>query len=294
MLNFDFLIKQYEYALLAEQGLSENTRKSYLRDIKQLAAQFGFDVLSITTQDVITYFSGLYHKNLKPSSLSRKRSALVSFTNYLQENNYPVKIDMEKVPSVKFDYQFSGALTSEEMIAMLDKYPLDGHQNIRNKTILELLYCTGITISELSDLTLHDLYFTEKIMRITGKGNKQRFLPLSDYLVDLIQHYLAASRIHYLTKKSNDYLFLNKNGNKFHRFGLWKIIRQTILDQGINKHVSPHTFRHSFATHLLKAGVNLRIVQELLGHASIKTTQVYTNTELDYLIEEHRRYHPRA
>jgi integrase/recombinase XerD len=287
------LLDKYRYSLLSESGLSDNTIYSYIKDIELFYDFNKTDLLEVTTDEVLKYLSTLYKMEFAPSTISRKRSSLLSFYTFLEANGYHVKIDFEKVPGVKYDYHFPDVLSSEEMIDFLDKYPMETPQEIRNKTILEVLYSLGVRISELINLTTHSIYKKDKVILVTGKGNKQRYLPLSDYLLELIEHYCEHSRPHYQAKHYDDYLFLNKSGKKFSRMGLWKIIHQAILAQGINKPVSPHTFRHSFATHLLESGVNLRIIQELLGHSSIKTTQIYTNTDLRYVIENHRMYHPR-
>ena len=291
--EFLAFLQTYEYYLLSEQGMAENTIKSYIRDIKLLFYDLEKEFWEITTNDIIKYFAGLFKIELAPSTLARKRSSIFSFYQFLIDNDYPVKVCLEKIPSVKIDYQLPDIPSAEEIISLLDQYPTNSVQDIRNKTILEMLYSTGMRISELCNLTVHNVFFSEKILLVTGKGNKQRYLPLSNDMLNLIQIYVKNSRITFLKSKLNDYLFLNRYGDKFHRFGLWKIIHQAILEQGINKPFSPHTFRHCFATHLLEGGVNLRIVQELLGHSSIKTTQIYTNTDLGFLIEEHRRSHPR-
>ncbi|MCL2064705.1 MAG: tyrosine-type recombinase/integrase [Candidatus Cloacimonetes bacterium] len=283
----------YKLSLLSEDGLSNNTTNSYISDIKLFFEYLSKGVLEVSTNDVIEYLSELYQIGLAPSSISRKRSSLNSFFNYLQVNNHDINVDFEKIPSVKYDYQFPDVLTKEEMLDLLDKYPAETPQDIRNKAILEMLYSTGIRISELINLTTHSIYGKEKLILITGKGNKQRFIPLNDFLLDLLEHYINNSRNTYMNYKSDDTLFLNRFGKKFSRMGMWKIVHKIILEQGILKPLSPHTFRHSFATHLLESGVNLRIIQALLGHSSISTTQIYTNTDLRYILEEHGRCHPK-
>ena len=293
MRELELHLELFKLSLLSENGLSEKTTKSYTSDIKLFFEYFHKAIFEINTADIIEYLAELYKTGLAPSSISRKRSSLISFYTYLENANQKINIEFDKIPSIKYDYHFPDVLTREEMLDLLDKYPTDNPQNIRNKTILELLYSTGMRISELINLTTHNIYQKEMLILVTGKGNKQRLLPLNDFMLDLIKHYIKNSRITYMTPKSDDTLFLNRFGKKFSRMGLWKIVHQTVLEQGIIKPLSPHTFRHSFATHLLEAGVNLRIIQALLGHSSISTTQIYTNTDLRFVIEEHARCHPR-
>jgi integrase/recombinase XerD len=145
----------------------------------------------------------------------------------------------------------------------------------------------------LINLTTHSIYHDDKLISVIGKGNKQRFLPISDYLLEVIEYYLKNSRSFFLVKKSPDFLFLNKMGKKFSRMGMWKLVHRAALEHGIAIKITPHTFRHTFATHLLEGGVNLRIIQELLGHSSLRTTQIYTNMDLRFVIENHRNYHPK-
>ena len=293
MQPFDKVLTNYKLNLLSEEGLSENSINSYISDVKIFVNHVQKEYLDIVTDDLLKYMSELYKLELAPNTIARKRSSFVSFYTYLEKVGYTAKIDFEKIPSVKYDYNFPETISANDMIEMLDKYPMDTPQNIRNKAILEMLYSTGVRISELINLTTHNVYADDRLLTVTGKGNKQRYLPISDYLLELINHYLSNSRGHFRQKPYNDYIFLNRFGKKFSRMGMWKIVHETVLKQGINKPISPHSFRHAFATHLLEAGVNLRIIQELLGHSSIKTTQIYTNTDLKFIIEEHRQYHPR-
>ena len=180
------------------------------------------------------------------------------------------------------------------MLGFLDGLPRETTLQKRNQAMLELLYCTGLRISELLGLTTHDLNFSESVILVRGKGSKQRFVPFVDSVGTLLENYLAQTRPALLQLKQTDVLFLNSRGAKLSRMGFWKILRQAALDAGIKQEITPHTFRHSFATHLLEGGVNLRIVQVLLGHSSLNTTQIYTHVDTRYLIETHRMYHPRA
>lgn len=289
---------KYKYNLMSEGGLASNTISSYINDLRLFFGEVDKDPEKVENKDIISYLSDLYEVGLAPGSISRKRSALQSFFNFLNENifNETLPIDFAKIPSVKFQYNLPDIISKEEIISFLDSFPEDNEQNFRNKVILELLYSCGIRISELIDLSTHSIFYDEMSIKVIGKGRKQRFLPLSDYMLKLLKRYVLECRPYFKEKssKNTDVLFLNKTGTGFSRMGLWKMIHKAAFIYGISKHFSPHTFRHCFATHLVEAGVNLRIVQELLGHASISTTQIYTNTDIKYLIENHRVAHPKS
>jgi len=291
------LFSKYRYNLLSESGLSKNTVDSYLNDIKLFFDSFPLSIKDITNNEIITYLSDLYEIGLAPSSISRKRSALQSFFYYIDQNIYneTLEINFEKIPSVKYEYHLPDTLSKEEILDFLDKLPTQTTSEYRNKVILELLYSSGLRISELINLTVYSIKKQEKLLLVTGKGNKQRYLPLSDFSFDLLRTYLNSCRLTFKnnSKTNDDTLFLNKFGEKFSRMGLWKIVHKSLLEHGISKKVTPHTFRHCFASHLVEAGVNLRVIQELLGHSSISTTQIYTNVDLRYLIENHRINHPK-
>jgi len=287
----DGILDQYKYILMSTEGLSKTSVESYCLDIKKFQQYLQKSIFLAVTQDVINYLAFLNTSDNKPSTVSRKRSSLLSFYTFLEDNGYVINVDFEKIPSVKFQYQFPDALSKDEMLKLLDNYPVETPQDIRNKTILELLYSTGMRISELINLSVHNLFFDIKAIMVTGKGNKQRTVPMSVFIYELLNKYLSESRVHYC--KKDDTLFLNKEGKKFTRMGMWKMIHKAVIEQGIKQNVTPHTFRHSFATHLLKGGVNLRIIQDLLGHSSVKTTQIYTHADTDFIMKNHMKSHPR-
>ena len=180
------------------------------------------------------------------------------------------------------------------MFKLLESIPTDNAQGLRNKAMLELMYASGLRISETIDLSIHDIFWEEQMVRVMGKGSKQRIVPVAEKSLDFMKKYNREGRPQLKKEKNTDHFFLNRFGNKISRMGVWKIIDKLCTEAGIRKHVSPHTFRHSFATHLLEAGANLRVVQMLLGHVSINTTQIYTNIDRKFIIEEHRLHHPRG
>jgi integrase/recombinase XerD len=201
---------------------------------------------------------------------------------------------MDLVPRIKLGVHLPDVLSVEEMFQLLNSLPVKTPLDIRNKLMLELLYATGIRISELLDLTLHSINLKERVILVHGKGSKQRYVPYVNTLDELFEKYLKQSRPLLLKLKQSEVLFLNNRGDKMSRMGFWKILRKAALEANIKKDITPHTFRHSFATHLLEGGVNLRIVQALLGHSSIDTTQIYTHIDMKRMVETYKQYHPRA
>ncbi len=274
--------------------MATNSIESYRSDIKDFLLFDEKDISSYCTDDLVKYLLALQEAGLVNTSLARKRVALGQFFGFLGENDVPIKVDLEQVPRIKIGTHLPDYLSVDEMFKLLGSLPASSALEIRNKLMMELLYACGLRISELLGLTLHDLNLSERTILVHGKGSKQRFVPFVDSLDSLFMQYLNQARPVLLKFKQSEYLFLNVQGSKMSRMGFWKILRLAVIASGIKKDVTPHTFRHSFATHLLEAGVNLRIVQALLGHASINTTQIYTHVDMRRLIETHKLYHPRS
>ena len=274
--------------------MAKNSIESYRQDIRDFLLFQPKEISNYETDDISRYLLTLQELGLVNSSLARKRVALGQFFGFLKENDVPSAVDLDLVPRIKIGLHLPDYLTVEEMFKLLgslvDNTPLE----MRNRLMMELLYATGMRISELLGLTLHDLNLTDRVILVHGKGSKQRYVPFVESLDDLFSRYLNQARPVLLKLKRSEYLFLNNRGGKMSRMGFWKILRQAVIEAKINKDVTPHTFRHSFATHLLEGGVNLRIVQALLGHSSIDTTQICTHVDMRKLIETHTLYHPRA
>lgn len=267
---------------------------SYYTDVHDFLLYEPKEIGLYDASDLVNYFLCLQDIGLVNTSLARKRVALKQFFSYLTEQDIPIAIDFDKVPTIKLSQHLPDVLSVEEMLNLLNSVAVDSPLGLRNKTMMELMYATGMRISELIGLSLHDLDLKELVVLVRGKGRKQRYVPFVDSVSELLQSYIEKSRPVLLKFKSSDVLFLNNRGGKLSRMGFWKILRKAVLEAGLKKDVTPHTFRHSFATHLLEAGVNLRIVQVLLGHSSLNTTQMYTHIDAKYLVETHRMYHPRA
>lgn len=288
------LLNSFIYFIKVEKGLAENSVESYRRDIRDFLGWNPLPLEQYTAKHLSEYLAELMEAGLMNSSVARKRVALKQFFGFLADNGENVTVDFDHVPKVKLDQHLPDFLDVETMLGFLDGLPLETTLQRRNKAMLELLYCTGLRISELLGLTTHDLNFGESMILVRGKGSKQRFVPFVESVGTILQDYLSQTRPALLKLSRTDALFLNNRSGNLSRMGFWKILRQATLEAGIKQVITPHTFRHSFATHLLEGGVNLRIVQVLLGHASLNTTQIYTHVDIGYLIETHKMYHPRA
>lgn len=288
-------LESFIFHLKVERGMAENSILAYERDIRDFLGYFPDKAIDkLDNEDVLDYLLTLQELGLESSSMARKRVALKQFYLYLGENDVSVQVDFDLIPGIKIAAALPDVISVEEMQKLLDGLPMHGSLDYRNKMMLELLYATGMRVSELLGLTLRDLVPQQRMILVRGKGSKQRYVPYLASLDGLWEGYLGIHRPLLLKFKSNDFVFLNRFGNKLTRMGFWKILQKACLEAGIKRDISPHTFRHSFATHLLEAGVNLRIVQELLGHSSINTTQIYTHVDTRWLVETHRSYHPRA
>ena len=288
------LLQNYKYYLKVEKGLSGNSIESYQNDICNLLTQISRDIEKITNKDIINFFVTLQEIGLTNSTIARKRSSIRSFLKFLIEEEVEISADVNNIPSIKTAQRLPDVLSVKQMLKLLDSIPTEKPTDVRNKAMLELMYATGIRISEAINLSIHDVYWDDKVIRVLGKGGKQRIVPVAQISLNYLKEYFNSARSLLRKDKSTDILFLNRFGNKLSRMGVWKVIDKLTKEAGISKHVSPHTFRHSFATHLLEAGANLRVVQILLGHSSINTTQIYINIDNTFIIQEHRLYHPRS
>ncbi len=287
-------LNSFRYHLKVEKGLSDNSVSSYFSDIKDFFEYTNQRIEDITVRFVIDYFVSLQQIGLTNSSLARKRSSLKSFIRFLEEEEVALKLDFSEIPPIKYSQKLPDVLSLKEMLKFLDSIPVATALESRNKAMLELMYASGLRISEVIELTIHDVIWEEALVRVMGKGSKQRIVPIAEESLAFLKKYYQIDRQRILKEKQTAVLFLNRFGNKLSRMGIWKMIDKQTKLAGIKKHVSPHTFRHSFATHLLEAGANLRVVQMLLGHSSINTTQIYTNIDNRFIIKEHKLYHPRG
>ncbi|MEO0138224.1 MAG: site-specific tyrosine recombinase XerD [candidate division WOR-3 bacterium] len=281
---------------LISQGSELNTIQAYLRDIKQLGLFLktqNKDLISVKTEDLRSFIHSLFDMGLSPVSINRKISAMRSYYAFLYSNNCIDKNPAEDLEVLKVGRKLPQTLSIEEVNAIIESADEKTPAGLRDRVCLELLYGSGLRISELLNLKISDIMTKEELLSIIGKGNKQRFVPFGKKALQAIQEYLQQGRPALMKKKKSPYLILNARGNKLSRMGFLKILRKYLIKSGIRKKVTPHTFRHSFATHLLQAGADLRAVQELLGHSDISTTQIYTHIDREYLKQVHREHHPR-
>jgi integrase/recombinase XerD len=292
-------LDEYLAVLKLEKNLSVNTIESYKNDITNL---FQFlqnyninDPQQIKYNHLSAFFKFLKDAGLVSSSASRYHSSLKGFFSYLFQNKYITENPVEKIPAPKLSKKLPQVLTINEIDAILSGPDIENKFGLRDKALLELFYACGIRVSELINLKISGLYFREEIIRVLGKGSKERLVPIGSSAIKWVTEYLKRSRPLLERKgKSENYLFLNIRGTKLSRMGVWKIVDRYAKEAKIEKDVHPHTFRHSFATHLLEGGADLRAVQEMLGHVDISTTQIYTHIDRDYIKQVHRDFHPRG
>ena len=292
-------LKEYLSILKLEKNLSDNTIASYRNDISaflQYASEQNIkDLSEVKYQNINAFFVLLNEIGLASSSAARYYSSLKGFFNYLLLSNYISENPIDKVDSPKLAKSLPGVLTVNEVDAILTKPKTDNKLGLRDKALLELFYACGIRVSELINLKISNLFFDEEVIRVFGKGSKERLVPVGSSAVEWVNEYLTKSRPLLMKKaKSENYLFLNNRGTKLSRMGIWKIVDKYVKEAGIQKEVHPHTFRHSFATHLLEGGADLRAVQEMLGHADISTTQIYTHIDREFIKQVHKEFHPRG
>jgi len=293
-LNKNIIIEQYLQYQDLERGLSANSLAAYRRDILEFKKLFKLnDNFNITHRKVNEYIQYLTGLNRKPASIARKLSSLKNFYKYLSEKdlvkeNYFAFARAPKISRYHPDY-----LTVDEIQKIINSPDIKTDIGIRDSAMLELLYGAGMRISELINLKMSAVYDEIGFIKIVGKGNKERLVPYGSYARKAVERYLTGVRERKRSLTESDVLFLSSRNRRFSRTGVWKIIKKYALMASISKDVTPHTLRHSFATHMIEGGADLRVVQELLGHSSITTTQIYTQVDKEYLLSIHREYHPR-
>ncbi len=291
-------LKDYQSYLKIERGLSENSISNYALDINKLITWLDESTIQTTAieikPEVLQEFIYSIAKEVNPRSQSRIISGLKGFFNYLIFENYRETNPLELIESPKIGRKLPDTLAIEEIDQLIKAIDLSSAQGERNRAMLETLYGCGLRVSELTSLKISDLFFKEGFIKITGKGDKQRFVPIGDTTIKYIELYRKEVRVHQkIAPKAQDTLFLNRRGNQLTRAMIFTIIKQLVEKTGIDKVISPHTFRHSFATHLLENGADLRAIQQMLGHQSITTTEIYTHIETSFLQETISKFHPR-
>ena len=289
-MNQDYISEFLTYLEL-DLNYSDNTIKSYENDLNKLVLYTKKDFLKYTPKDIEKYINSL--NDLSPASVAHTISTLKTFYNYYVKTNKIVSNPADSIKSPKLGLHLPDFLTEDEIDVLLDIDVVDAF-SARNKAILELMYGTGLRISEVINLEFKNIDFDDCIVRVMGKGSKERIVPINDVALKSLKNYIDNYRPSMLKKEINNYLFLNNHGDKMSRQGIFKMIKKECLIKGIKKDISPHTLRHTFATHLLENGADLRIIQELLGHSDISTTQIYTHITNEKLHEEYKEYFPRT
>ncbi|MFD1125895.1 site-specific tyrosine recombinase XerD [Lentilactobacillus raoultii] len=291
-------LADYLHFLRVERGLSENTILSYRQDLTDASRFFQRNTQKWTEVDqflILNYLEHLQQEKKSQGTIIRTVSSLRSFFRYLAQFGVVSDDPMLKVDSPKKAQTLPDVLTQAEVGRLLSMPNVSRPLGIRDRAILETLYATGLRVSELVNLRLTDLHLPMKLIQVVGKGDRERIIPIGEVAIDWLTRYLKTTRIDLLKKRRNtDYVFLNAHGRQLTRQAIWQMIKKYVSLAGIKRHVTPHTLRHSFATHLLENGADLRVVQELLGHANISTTQIYTHVSHQHLSEVYRKFHPRA
>ena len=284
------LIDEFESYLMFEKKYSKNTILSYKEDLTKLDKATKKDFTKLEKKDIQKYIQNNL-KDSNPSSISRTISTLKSFYKYLKINNQ-IKINpMQAISSPKKAQKLPKVLSEDEIENLLD-INLKTDYDFRNKAMLELMYSSGLRVSELINLTLNDVDTKSALVKIFGKGSKERIIPLTEYACEALDNYILYHRTNLFKHSENNYLFLNNHGEKMTRQGFFKILKKIAQEKKIKTDFSPHTLRHSFATHLLKHGADLRSIQELLGHSDISSTQIYTHITNERLQNNYKEYHP--
>ena len=290
------LIEKFCGVLSLESGLSRNTILAYRADI----IDFNFwlkekDVaISEVCESVISDYFTCVRKSLKASSLNRKISAIKKFYLWMDREKHIRTNPTSRIKGLKFSQKLAFVLTENQLSNLFSLPNTETKNGIRDRTILELMYASGLRVSELVGLKYTDCLLSEKAVIVSGKGRKERVVPFGDEAVFWIEKYLSSSRPKILKNKSSDFFFVGKGGGKLSRQFIWKLVRKLAAQIGLENDCTPHTFRHTFATHLLNNGADLRAIQLLLGHSDISTTQIYTKIALDNLKQIYATHHPRA
>lgn len=298
-MNWSSSIKGFKSHLLLERAMAQNTIEAYIRDIGKLQtfceSYGGKDPQSVNTDDLRIFLGWLNELNMLPSSQARVLSAIKTFYHYLV-----LEAGLEANPAAlmegpRLSRKLPDTLNIVEIQELINAIDLSKPEGMRNKAIIEVLYGCGLRVSELINLKRSDLFLDIEYIKVIGKGDKQRLVPIGGEAVKFLNIYLNESRVHHAVKPGfEDYVFLNRRGAALSRVMIFLIVKDLAEKINLKKDISPHTFRHSFATHLIEGGADLRAVQDMLGHESITSTEIYTHLDRAYLKDMIRQYHPRS
>lgn len=284
----DVILEKFRNYLKIEKNYSRNTEKSYISDLKELVKYTDKKLKNINKNDIRRYIEYLYDIDDKRTTINRKISVLRTFYNFLYREKIIKKNPMDSIISAKTKRRLPDFLKIEEMQSLIDRLNEENILDIRNKLIVLLLYSSGFRVSELINLKIKDIHKEQQFAKVFGKGKKERIVPINKEAISLLKKYLNKR-----TYKS-EYILVSNNGNKLYPRDVRRILKKMIKKISIYKNITPHTIRHSFASHLLSNGADLRTVQKLLGHSSISTTQIYTHINMEKLKESYNKYHPRS
>lgn len=290
------IIIKYKQYLKLEKSLSENTVQAYLTDLDKLFAYLtleNIDYTQVTLQDLETFSAGLHDIGIHPRSQARILSGIRSFYHFLVLDDYIQQDPTELLESPQIGKHLPDVLSVEEIDALIGSIDRSTREGQRNCAILETLYSCGLRVSELCNLKISDLYFDEGFIKVEGKGSKQRLVPISPRAINEIRNYFIERNQGLIKPEYEDFVFISRFGKNISRIMAFHIIKELASLIGLKKKISPHTFRHSFATHLLEGGANLRAIQCMLGHESIGTTEIYTHIDKNRLRQEIIGHHPR-
>lgn len=293
-------LKDFIHFLIVEKGLAKNTIVSYERDLKSYLhylknVESQQDLNDVQRVHIVHFLAFLKEQGKSSKTLARHIASIRAFHQFLIRDRAVDHDPSVHIETPKMERSLPKVLNQQEVEVLLDSPKLNDHFGLRDKAMLELLYATGIRVSELIGLNLGDVHIGMGFVRCIGKGNKERIIPIGKTAENAIKQYLEQGRTFFISKQQREEaLFLNHHGKRLTRQGFWKILKRLAKEAGIQKELTPHTLRHSFATHLLENGADLRAVQEMLGHADISTTQIYTHVSKTRLKDVYSKFHPRA
>lgn len=292
-------LKEYLSSLKIEKNLSENSIEAYKTDLAKFFNYLEIKKVNDLNDVSFALLSEFFNKQLKDgitsTSVSRYSSSIKGFFGFMLRNNYIEKNPALNLNSTKLKRNLPTVLSFEEVDTILEQPNINEKFGLRDKAILEILYSSGLRVSELINLKISDLFIEDEVIRVVGKGSKQRIVPIGSSAIKWLGEYLRKLRpLLQKRMKSENIVFLNSKGSKLSRMAIWNIVKKYSESANILKDVHPHTFRHSFATHLLEGGADLRAVQEMLGHSDISTTQIYTHIDREFVKQVHKDFHPRG
>jgi integrase/recombinase XerD len=297
-MSWENSIKEFKYYLKVERSLADNSVNAYIRDIRKLAdfsSKIKVNELNISVNEIRKFIADLNSKNISARSQARIISGVKAFFKYLIIEDYITNDPTMLIENPKIGLKLPEVLSVDEIELIISSIDLSNKQGERNRAILETLYSCGLRVTELINLKISNINFKEGYIKVIGKGDKERLTPIGSNALKYISIYVNEVRIHQkISKNHEDFVFLNNRGSKLSRVMIFTLIKRIVDKVGIKKKVSPHTFRHSFATHLIEGGADLRAVQEMLGHESITTTEIYTHLDRDYLRSNIMQFHPRS